>query len=160
MPLSDLGWLAQQIVKIEQPVHVETVFERLKTGLGIPRLSSNVRMRLASALRETVDNGGVVRVPDRFLRLALGGLDVRPRCDGSSGITRVSDAELDVGLLAVARATFGVERADLVRMTARQFGYGHTGANIAARLEQRVDDLLEVGRPSEQSGTLVAIQLD
>lgn len=160
LALSDLASLVRQIVEVEQPVHVETVFERLRTGLGIPRLSSNVRMRLASAIRESVDGGEVARDPDRFLRLAQGGLDVRPRCDGSRKISRVSDVELDAGLLAVARATFGVERADLVRMTARQFGYGHTGTNIAARLEQRVDDLLEVGRLSEQSGTLVATQSD
>lgn len=152
--------LVRQIVKAERPVHVETVFERLKTALDLPRLSSNVRMRLASAIRESVDGGNVVRDTSRFLAPAHGSLDVRPRCDGNRGIDRVADAELDVGLLAVARATFSAERADLVRMTARQFGHGHAGANIAARMEQPVDDLIEDGRLSERSGTLVAIQLD
>ena len=92
----------------------------------------------------------------RFLRVAGDAQQVRPRYGGSRKIDRVSDAELDAGLLAVARATFGAEPDDLVCMTARQFGYGHAGANIAARLEQRIDDLLESGSLTEQSGTMVA----
>jgi len=40
-------------------------------------------------------------------------------------------------------------------MTARQFGYGHAGPNIAARLEQRIESLVEIGRLSEQTRTMV-----
>ncbi|MCY4617572.1 MAG: hypothetical protein OXD50_03310 [Chloroflexi bacterium] len=58
-------------------------------------------------------------------------------------------------MLTVARATFGAEPDDLVRMTARQFGYGHAGPNIAARLEQRIESLVEIGRLSEQTRTMV-----
>ncbi|MCY4617571.1 MAG: DUF3320 domain-containing protein [Chloroflexi bacterium] len=82
VPLSDLDSLVQQIVKIEQPIHVAIVFERIDTALGTPRLESNVRMRLTSATQELVHGGAVALDSARFLRIACDDALVRPRCDG------------------------------------------------------------------------------
>ncbi len=155
VPLDQLSGLIQRIVAAEQPVHVETVIERLRAALGIRRVGSNIRKRLETALNASLDVGQVSRDPDGFLRTRNGAGQTRPRRDASRRIERISDAELDVGLLTVARATFGAMAEDLLRETARQFGYRRTGVDIAARLEHRIERLRQSGQLAEQSGMLV-----
>ncbi|MDE2893754.1 MAG: DUF3320 domain-containing protein [Chloroflexota bacterium] len=160
VPQRWLSSLVNQIVAKEQPVHVETVIERLRTALGIRRVGSNIRKRLDSALTTSVETGNVLRDPSDFLHSRDNHAQPGPRRDGKRRIDRVSDIELDAGLLRVARATFGAAPDDLVRETARQFGYRRTGSDIAASLEERIDALRASRELVEQNGMLVAPEDD
>lgn len=156
--LRELGVLVERIVEAEQAVHADTVIERLKGALGVPRLGSNIRRRMDSAIQESIERGAVSQDSGGFLTQAGDGAQLRPRRDSARRIERISDTELDAGLLVIARATFGAAQDDLMRMTAREFGYGHAGSKIAARLQQRIGSLLAMGQLVEQSGTLLVAQ--
>ena len=81
----------------------------------------------------------------------------RPRRDPNRPVDHVAPAEIDAGLLLVARESFGIERADLIRETARQFGWRRTGRRIGDNLNAGVERLLKTGRLSRQGDMLVAV---
>ncbi len=159
IPTHFLARLIERIVEIEQPVHFEVVVERLRTALGIRRVGSNIRKRFVGARSQATRDGAVTSDPQQFLRITGSADKSVPRRDPDRRIGLISDEELDDGLLFVTRATFGATPVDLVRETARQFGYRRTGAGIAARLEQRIEQLLVDGRLVEQSGMLLASEI-
>jgi very-short-patch-repair endonuclease/DNA polymerase III delta prime subunit len=156
VPRHYLAKLVERIVAVEEPIHFETVIERLRSVLQFGRAGSNIRKRLEQARDRAIRDGTVVADGSGFLRARDNTAMPTPRRDGSRRINRIADAELDAGLLTVARATFGATQDELVRETARQFGYRRTGADIAAKLGQRIEHLRETGQLSEQGGTLVA----
>ena len=156
IPLDVLAGRIRDLVESEQPVHIDTVVDRIRIVLGVRRAGSKIRAHIYRAWARAIANGVLQRDGD-FLQLSAGaGLAVRPRHDPDRPIGRVADSELDSGLLLVARRTFGASQSDLVRETARQFGWRRTGPDIRDRLNQRVDSLLASRRVSRRGDTLLA----
>lgn len=155
VPMERLTEQVVLIVVVEHPVHVDVVVERLRGLLGVQRIGNRIRSRIDGAV-EAANRDGVLRRDGEFLWLADDlGQAVRPRHDPTRPIGRVSDAEVDAGLLAVARRTFGAAQDVLVRETARQFGWRRTGHEIRERLTERVERLVASGRLVRRGDTLV-----
>ena len=115
--------LVREVVAAEHPVHVETVMKRVRDSFWTT-LTQRVREHIRHAIGLAVTEGSV-RLGDResaFLTLP-GDRPVRPRRRAGRDFGHIADAELEQGLLLVARRTFGSSQADLVRETARQFQF-------------------------------------
>ena len=154
VPLERLAERIVLVVEVEHPVHIDVVVERLRGLLAVQRIREGIRSRIYGAVGNAI-RGRAIRHDGDFLRLAgERGEAVHPRHDPTRPIGHVSDAELDAGLLAVARRTFGAAQDDLVRETARQFGWRRTGHEIRERLNVRVERLVESGRLVRRGETL------
>ena len=152
-----LATLVHEIVAAEQPVHVETVIERLRTAFGLGRAGKRIREHIGQAVDRAVADASV-RYDDgnAFLQLPGGESLEHPRQAAGRPIGQIANAELDLGLMIVAHRTFGSPRDDLVRETARQFGYRRTGRDIAGKLDERIESLLGSGRLLQRRDMLVA----
>ena len=148
------------IVKVEQPVHFETIVERLRSIMDIARAGARLRARIGAALDLAISSGAIERDGD-FLRLTeQSATSVRPRRDPKRRIHHVADAELDAGLLLVTQQVYGATPPDLVRETARQFGWRRTGSDISMKLNERIERLVDNGQLLRQGDTLIATQRD
>ena len=154
----ELADLIHELVSVEQPVHVDTVIERLRVAFGAGRAGMRMRDHIREAVRHAVAAGSVryEQGDDAFLRLPGDDGPSLPRHSGGRRIGQIADVELDEALVAVARRTFGSPGEDLIRETARQFGYRRTGPDIAGKLQERIDSLVKSGRLLSQGGMLVA----
>lgn len=156
IPLDELAGRVRHLVEIEQPVHIDAVVERLRVVLSVGRVGARIRAHIERAISMAITDGALSR-DGEFLRLPDDARNAaRPRYEPDRPIGRVADPELDAGLLLVARRTFGASPSDLVRETARQFGWRRTGPDIRDRLSGRIDSLLESGRLSPRGDTVVA----
>ena len=156
----DIISLVRDIIAVEQPIHVKTLIDRVQTVYSTSRRGKGVRTRIEQAVSRLSSVSEVRREEreDDFLNLAGNTASRQPRRKGDRSIDRISPSEIDAGLLLVVRKTFGSERKELVRETARQFGWSRTGQNIDRRLNQGIDRLLEVGRLSLRADMLVAAE--
>ena len=151
IPVKRLAEQVIRIVEVEQPVHIDVVLKRLRNMLNMQRVRERFRELIDRAVLESN-----VRNDGGFLWLAGEcGNVASPRHNPDRRIDHVADAELDAGLLLVAKASFGAEQHDLVRETARWFGWRRAGANIRDRLDGRVKHLRESGRLRCSGATLV-----
>ena len=156
IPLGALAARVRHLVEVEQPVHIDAVVDGLRIVLGVGRVGTRIRAHIQRAILSAITDGVLSR-DGEFLQVAdEAGTAARPRHDPDRPIGRVADSELDAGLLLVARRTFGASQPDLVRETARQFGWRRTGPDIRDRLNERLDSLLESGRLRQRGDTLVA----
>ena len=93
--------------------------------------------------------------------LCIGGTDVEPRRidDGSvRHISQVALVELRAGIVRILQASYGSSVDDLIKEAARQFGYRHTGGQIADRLRKALDQLLGDGVAVESFGQVTLVE--
>ena len=70
-------------------------------------------------------------------------------------VKQISIIELVAGLTMVATQLYGAEEEDLIRETARQFGYLRLGDNIQRRLKTAVRRAIRDGQLLASGGLLV-----
>ncbi len=153
VPLSELAALVRDVISVEQPVHIDTIIDRVRTTYGAPRVGKRIRDRVEQAIERILN-----RPRDRARQFLVNSRSVehlRPRRDAKRPIDRVAPSEIDQGLLLVAKASFGIEQGDLVRETARQFGWRRTGQHIDRGLSEGIERLLKAGRLSFRANMLV-----
>ena len=153
VPLSELAALVQGVISVEQPVHIDTIIDRVRAAYGAPRAGKRIRERVEQAIERILN-----RPRDRtmqFLAHTKNASQIRPRRDAERPIDRVAPSEIDGGLIVVAKASFGMEQVDLIRETARQFGWRRTGQHIDRSLSEGIVRLLKAGRLSLRANMLV-----
>ena len=157
VPSRHLRTLVRDVVTVEQPVHTDTIIDRIRTTYGVSRAGTRIRSRIKQVINETIVSGVVCREAGdyQFLRLAHNAGPCRPRRGADRAIGRVAASEIDEGLLLIVTKTFGCNRADLVREAARQFGWRRTGQDIDHKLSERIEQLIKEGRLLLQGDMLV-----
>lgn len=153
VPLSELTALVKGVISVEQPVHIDTIIDRVRAAYGSPRAGKRIRERVEQAIERILN-----RPRDRtryFLVHAQDDRQLGPRRDAERPIDRVAPSEIEEGLLVVAKASFGIEQGDLIRETARQFGWRRTGQQIDRGLSEGVERLLKEGRLTLRANMLV-----
>ena len=151
--LSELSALVGAVISVEQPVHIDTIIDRVRTTYGAPRARKPIRDRVEHAIEHILN-----RPRDRtrqFLGKSRSVEHLRPRRDAKRPIDRVAPSEVDEGLLLVAKASFGIEQGNLIRETARQFGWRRTGQHIDRGLSEGIERLLKASRLSLRANMLV-----
>ena len=145
VPRHELEELVRDIISVEQPIHIDTVIDQVRTVYGVARAGKRIRSRLAQTVKQMVADGTVCHeeADDKFLSLANNDGPCRPRRNSDRKVGRVAPSEIDEGLLLIASRTYGAPKAEIVRETARQFGWSRTGKDIVRKLNERVEWLLE-----------------
>jgi len=137
-----------RIVDVEAPIHPEVVLERLKELHDVRRAGNNVRANFKTALaaalktrRVSRDSAGFLWVPDR----PITHFRVPPDGTNSCAIEYIPMEEMRLAVLHLVEAQFGLPKAELVRETARLFGFARTSADMTDYITNVVDDLIESG---------------
>ena len=144
-----LGEDVAQVVTVEAPIHPDELLDRLKEHHGVHRAGENIRRNLQRAINYAVAQHQVQQAADGFLwpyspfpleHFRTPGQGATPRA-----IERVCDQELRLAVLHVVESQFALPREALVRATAQVLGYGRTSQDMAERLGEVVDDLIDRG---------------
>ena len=69
---------------------------------------------------------------------------------------RICPEEVALAACQLLSVHIGVEREDLLRETARQFGIQRLGANVRASLDEGIDFLLLTDRATQRGTTVTA----
>ena len=166
---ADDSFVARQfveVVKIEQPVHEEVVWKRLKAYFGNQRIGPIIEEKLRRVLRMAMLQGHLQFFDDsiggetssREFLCANGFTDVKPRGKDSSGvrtrIREISHREVAVGLETVVRASYGITAEDAMVAASRGLGFGRTGEDIRERMALTLRRLIQVKRIVKKDGKL------
>jgi hypothetical protein len=169
-PRSELEPMLARIAEVEGPVHVDVAIDRIREHYGMSRARQASRdqvkrvvegMRRADKLRLVIEPASSRQASATELFLSTPSTVVyarRPNADVEQrrAISQISFAEIELGLTLVVRATYGGRRDELLRETARQFGYDRTGPDIAARIGDCLDRMVESGSLVESFGMYTA----
>jgi hypothetical protein len=134
------------VLKIEQPIHMESLYRRLASSFGNEKVTASVRNTIDSAIKHKLKKK--VNIQDNFISMKnISEIEVRIPKDGEGGrpIEYISISEIAVAMKIIASNAFGISEKELSGETARVFGFQRRGPKIAKAMHQAIDHLKKNG---------------
>jgi len=132
----------QEIVRVEGPVHIGVLHQRLRDAWNIGRIGVKIRENIDAAIvhAEVIRDGDFIDVPDRPY------VDTRVPGDGvARTVEQICPDELATALVNLVNDGGTVSRDDLMTATARVYGWNRRGTDITTYLLFVIDALLDNG---------------
>jgi very-short-patch-repair endonuclease len=143
----EIAAAAVHIVRIEQPIHIELLYQRMAGVFGNQKATAPVRRGVDSAMRKL--RGQLVKDADGFVTTAgFTEVQVRVPAPGAAQrqINHISLDEIGMAMLAVLDKTVGLTRDSLIDATSRALGYSRKGAKIQSCLDDSLQRLIRKER--------------
>lgn len=157
-PRGALSTLAEEVVRIEGPVHVCEVVNRIRDAWSLRRAGGRIQDAVESAIAVSVREGRVVEDGD-FLSIPGKTPKVRDRSAVRSASLRKSDAlppaELEIAILDVVRANYGATDEQVVMSAARAVGFKSTSGQLRELLAKVISAAIAGDRLARRNGMLV-----
>jgi very-short-patch-repair endonuclease len=157
-PTGILVGLVEEAVRIEGPVHIDEVIERIRSAWGLKRAGGRIQQAIEAAVQVAVQTGRIER-EGSFLAIPHVPIVVRDRSLATSSTLRRADrlppAEITVAILDIVRANFGASQDQIVQAVSRAMGNKATSSTVREMIEGEVSRLAAAGSLMEQSGMLV-----
>ena len=157
-----------ETVRIEMPIRVDKVADRIEERWGLADTGDKVLERVKASVNAAVLEGAIAwetptetgQIRNPFLVIPSRRIVARkPGLDGNvRRIDEVSEGEIAAGILVVAEAIDGGRRGELITQTAREFGYPRFGEDVEERIGGLVDGLVISERLRETRGILVVTE--
>ena len=148
-PARFADWV-EQVVRAEGPIHLDDVVRRICEAAGVRRVGNRIESAFAAGVRESV-RGGRIEQREKFLWLRGG---VLPRVRDRSSLPSVSrklelvaPEEIAEAVLAVGRASLGIDLADVPVAVCRLLGFARTS-------EDMTEAVVSVTKKLASAGTL------
>lgn len=157
-PRGILYSLAEKVVEIEGPVHIDEVVNRIRDAWGLKRAGGRIQDAVERAIDVSVRTGRLSRVAD-FLSLTDQKPLVRDRSDVSSPSLRRCDtlppAELEIAVLDIVRANFGATDEQICSAVSRAIGFKATSSQLRDLIAEAVTTNISKGWLSRKNGIIV-----
>ncbi|MDR6790404.1 very-short-patch-repair endonuclease [Sphingomonas sp. BE138] len=158
-PTGVLSMLADEVVAMEGPVHLDEVVARIREGWGLKRAGGRIQSAIERAVDVSVRTGRLSREGD-FLSVPGREPEVRDRTSVRSPALRRAEmlppAEIRAAALATVRYNFGATRDQIVQAVSRALGIKSTSAQVRAVIVDVVDAAVARGELVNQ-GEMLAL---
>lgn len=136
-----------EIVRVEQPIHIELLFKRMAGCFGNEKVTAPIRHTVDFVMKNKMSEEVQID-KDNFVVLSdLKKVKVRRSLPGNPdrSIEYISIQELEEAIKIVLTGAYGVEIASLILETARIFGFEKTGVKIKRRINMAMESLEHKG---------------
>jgi len=158
LPLDQLCTIVTDVVRVEGPVHRDLIVQRVQSAWNLSRVGSNAIYMIQRALDHCWRTGQIRILGDFVWSVDSSRAQVRfpTSADGPSfrRIEHVCSEELAEAMILVVKHAVGVGLDDLLRETARVFGFRRVNDAIKSRLLGVHQQLLQQGRLTERDGVV------
>lgn len=157
-PRGALSALAEEVVKVEGPVHIFEVVSRIREAWGLKRSGGRIQEAIELAVLVSVREGRLAEDGD-FLSVPGKVARVRDRSEVRSLSLRKPEsmppAELQIAILDVVRENYGATDDQVVLAAARAVGFKATSSQLRVLLNEVISDAIAGDRLARRNGMLV-----
>lgn len=157
-PRGTLSAMAEEVVNIEGPVHLDEVVARIRGAWGLRRAGGRIQEAVASAVEVSVRLGRLERDGD-FLTVPGRVPQVRDRSEVASSTLRKPDAippaEIERAILDVVGANFGATDEQVVLSAARAIGFKATSGQLRDVIADVIQRAVTKGWLARRDGLLI-----
>ncbi len=157
-PTGTLSMLAEGVVDVEGPVHIDEVVNRIRDAWGLKRAGARIQEAVEKAIEISVHAGRLSQTGD-FLVIPGRSPQVRDRSNVESPTLRRVDtlppAELEIAVLEVVRTNFGATDDQICQAVARAVGFKSTSSQLRDLIAAAVTDNIAKGWVERQNGIVV-----
>ena len=146
------------IVKVEYPVHFDEIIRRLRTAWGLGRAAGRIKSAVKTAI-EYAQSNGLIRKQGAFIWITGGTKAAVRRRTGnpSPKIEHICKEEISAALIMVLQAQFATQIDDLIRQTARLFGFQAVYKPTAQRIKSVIQNHLETGKFKQRENGMIEV---
>lgn len=146
---STIAKAIREVVKIEQPVHIDLIGRRLTD-----RVTAPIQATIIDVIRYHMDNELVIE--EDFVRF-VSFEDIEPRRSTSQerSIEYISIPEIAAAMERVLKGAYGIERSALCSEAAKIFGFERNGPKIKQRTNSAVEYLLRQKKITISDGKIL-----
>ena len=146
---STIAKAIREVVKTEQPVHIDLIGRRLTD-----RVTAPIRATIIDVIRYHMDNELVIE--EDFVRF-VSFEDIEPRRSTSQerSIEYISIPEIAAAMERVLKGAYGIERSALCSEAAKIFGFERNGPKIKQRTNSAVEYLLRQKKITISDGKIL-----
>lgn len=158
-PRGALSTMAEAVVDVEGPVHIDEVVNRIRDAWGLKRAGGRIQEAVEMALNVSVHTGRLLR-DDDFLSVPGQKAQVRDRSQVIAQSLRRCDtlppSELELAVLEVVRINFGATDDQVCMAVSRALGFKSTSGQLRDLIAQIVSNLLKKQWIERKNGLLIA----
>lgn len=145
-PTGILTQLAEQVVAIEGPVHIDEIINRIRDAWSLKRAGGRIQEVVERAVLIAVRQNRLME-EDWFYSVPHGEVVVRDRSAARSPTLRkpnmLPPAEIRVAILEIIGRNFGATEEQVVQAAARAFGFKSTSAQLRQTLIEVLEAMLK-----------------
>ena len=136
------------ILRIEQPIHIDLLYQRVAGLFGREKATSFVREQVDYVLNHTMRAS--VRIKDSFVsRNDM--LEIKVRVseiitEEARKVEHIPIPEIEKAMLTIADFALGINETDLKVETARIFGFERMGPKVTKSMDAAFANLLKSGK--------------
>jgi very-short-patch-repair endonuclease len=157
-PRGILSGLAEQVVEVEGPVHIDEIVNRIRAGWGLKRAGGRIQEAIEQAVDVSVRTGRLVSADD-FLSIPGREARVRDRSAVMSTSLRrcetLPPAELERAVLDLVRTHFGATDDQIALAVSRAIGFKATSGQLRKLIADVVTAAIGKGWIDRKNGVLV-----
>jgi len=136
------------ILRIEQPIHIDLLYQRVAGLFGREKATSFVREQVDYVLNNTMSDS--VRIKDGFVsRNDMPEIKVRVSeiiTEEARKVEHIPIPEIEKAMLTIADFALGINETDLKIETARIFGFERMGPKVTKSMNMAFASLLKSGK--------------
>jgi hypothetical protein len=141
-PTGTLAAMAEEVVKIEGPVHVEEVVSRIRESWRLKRAGGRIQDAVDKAIAVAVRQQRLQK-DGKFLSVPGAGVKVRDRSEVQSATLRrpemLPPTELRQAALEIVASNFGATEDQIVQAVSRALGFKVTSTPLRAIIQKAID---------------------
>jgi very-short-patch-repair endonuclease len=140
-----------KIVRLEQPIHIELLYQRMAETFGNQKATIVVRKGVDALIKDLKFRKTINKDPDGFLTLP--GLKfedivvrIAPPGESPRQIGHISPDEIGRAMLIIAEKAIGLTSEGLIDAAAKALGYARKGEKMLTCLNRALERLIKEGR--------------
>ena len=156
-PRGILSGLAEQVVEVEGPVHIDEIVNRIRAGWGLRRAGGRIQEAIEQAVEASVRLGRLTSAQD-FVSIPGREVKVRDRSAVISTSLRrceaLPPAELECAVLDIVRTHFGATGDQVAVAVSRALGFKTTSSQLRMLIGEVVTAAIAKQWIERKNGTL------
>ncbi len=146
-----------EVVRVEGPVHVDTVARRIADAAGISRIGARIRRTLEWAIRDVSSSNGIVRKGEFLWLVDMNRPIVRDRSavpPRAKKIEWIAPEEIAEAIKMTVERSYGIDKADTATEAGRKLGFKSVSRSTRVKIDSVIADLVGKGTLHEDAGHL------
>ncbi len=143
-PLAEVSQSINKIVKVESPIHIKEVINRVKSSCNLQRAGAKFKKTLNEAIELSETNGDIIVVDDFLFDSTNNKVNLRKR--QKPNIDLIANEEIEKSIEKVLKTENKVNISDLAKKTSKNFGFKSTSKKTAVKINDILDKMLTNGK--------------
>lgn len=131
------------IVKIEGPIHIDEVINRVKENCNIKRAGVKLKKTLKMGIEKSEEEGQILRINDFLYDSSNNKVVIRKREKPNIDLISIEEIQKNIEIVLLIKQE--VKSKSLTRMVARNFGFKSTSKKTASKINTVLDGMIAQG---------------